>query len=197
MIIEEYFDNFPSLESEHLIFRAFTIKDASSIYAIRSNAKVMKYMDSNKHQNIEQSEKFINENFEIYKKREGIFWAITEKESEEFIGDFAFWKIDKKNHRGEIGYSLNPLYWGQGYMQEAMRKLLDFGFNKLNLHSVEANINPENKSSKNALLKMGFKKEAYFRENYFFDGKYLDSEVYCLLHSSNSCCTFSGTKKSK
>jgi ribosomal-protein-alanine N-acetyltransferase len=64
-----------------------------------------------------------------------------------------------------------------------MRILLKFGFRGLNLHSIEANINPQNENSKGVLEKIGFQKEAYFRENYYYKEKFLDSEIYCLLEN--------------
>ena len=69
-------------------------------------------------------------------------------------------------------------------MSEAMKAVLQFGFNDMNLHSVEANINPLNKKSKKILELNGFVKEAYFTENYYSNGKFLDSEIYCLVDKS-------------
>lgn len=183
MIDESYFDNFPQLESERLIFRQFKMSDALDIQFIRSNDEVMTYMDSKRHTSLQDSEKFVSTNIETYKKGEGIFWAIIEKSTNEFVGDFAYWKLDKTNCRGEIGYTLKPQFWGRGYMNETMLTLIDFGFRQFKLHSIEANINPNNSSSRKVLTKIGFKKEAYFRENYFFEGKFLDSEIYSLLES--------------
>lgn len=107
--------------------------------------------------------------------------GLIEKTSGKFIGDFAYWKIDNKNSRAEIGYALKPEFWGKGFMKEAMIQIINFGFNDLKLHSIEANINPGNENSRGILTKLGFKKEAYFRENYYFNGEYLDSEIYSLL----------------
>ncbi|BDD12022.1 N-acetyltransferase (plasmid) [Fulvitalea axinellae] len=181
MVNEYYFDNFPELESERLIFRRFSIDDAPDVFEIRSDDRVMRFMDSHKHRNVYDSEGFISKNFEIYKKGNGLFWAIVEKASGELVGDFAFWRIEKENRRAEIGYSMKPKFWGKGFMTEAMDRLLRFGFTDLNLHSVEAEINPENENSEKVLLRMGFKREAYFRENRFFDGWFLDSAIYSLL----------------
>ncbi len=50
----------------------------------------------------------------------GIFWAVIEKSTNKFIGDFAFFKIDKNHSRAEIGYTLKPKFWGKGLMKEAM-----------------------------------------------------------------------------
>ena len=165
MINKRYFKEFPVLKTDRLILRKFTLDDAKDVQAIRSDQKVMDHMDSKPHLTFEHSANFIKENLKTYSNEKGIFWAITEKVSGAFIGDFSFWRIDNQNFRAEIGYTLKPDYWGKD----------------LNLHSFEANINPENMNSRKILERTGFRKEAYFRENYYFDGRFLDSEIYCLL----------------
>jgi ribosomal-protein-alanine N-acetyltransferase len=62
-----------------------------------------------------------------------------------------------------------------------MKPVLDYGFNIMNLHSVEANVNPDNLASIKLLANNGFKREAYFKENYFYNGKFLDTMIYSLL----------------
>jgi len=120
----------------------------------------------------------------MYTQKRGMFWALIEISSQKFIGDFSFWKIDSKNSRAEIGYTLNPEFWGKGLMKEAMIKIINFGFDHLKLHSLEANINPENDNSRGILTNLGFLKEAYFKENYYFNGEFLDSEIYSLLEAN-------------
>lgn len=181
MLNLDFFDKFPELQSERLVFREFTREDAEEIQLIRSNKEVMRFLDNENHDSIEKSEEFISNNLSAYQNKKGLFWAIIEKSSGEFIGDFSFWRLDFKNHRAEIGYTLKPNYWGNGFMTETIECILDFGFNSFHLHSVEANINPANENSRKLLLKTGFQKEAYFRENYFFNGEYLDSEIYAIL----------------
>jgi ribosomal-protein-alanine N-acetyltransferase len=85
--------------------------------------------------------------------------------------------------RAEIGYAMKPEYWGNGYMYEALAKVINFGFNEFCLHSIEANVNPANASSIKLLEKLGFKKEAYFREDYLYNGKFLDTAIYSLLET--------------
>lgn len=184
MINDKYFTQFPEIESQRLIFRQFVVEqDAKEIFSIRSNNDVMLYMDADFHNTIEQSRTFIKNGMEKYNKKEGLFWAIMDKETKEFIGDFSFWRIDRKNVLAEIGYTLKPKFWGKGYMSETLSTLIEFGFDKLGIHSFVANINPVNNNSRKLLLKMGFQKEGYFRENYYYKGKFLDSEMYGLLKS--------------
>lgn len=183
MLKDLYFEEFPELESQRLILRQLNLTDASAVQAIRSDERVMVYMDQERHQSLQQSEESILEKLKMYKERTGMLWALIEKSTGTFIGDFALFNIDPKNSRAEIGYTLKPEFWRQGFMKEAMRSVFNFGFKDFHLHSLEANINPGNDNSRGLLLSMGFQKEAYFRENYFYNGEYLDSEIYSLLKS--------------
>ncbi|WP_019037319.1 GNAT family N-acetyltransferase [Psychroflexus tropicus] len=178
-----YFDESPALESQRLLLRQLKLSDAQDVQSIRSDERVMLYMDQERHQRVQQSEAFISEKLKKYQEKTGILWALIEKSTGTFIGDFAFFNLDHKNDRAEIGYTLKPEFWKQGLMKEAMRSVFNFGFKDLYLHSLEANINPANENSRGLLLRMGFQKEAYFRENYFYNGEYLDSEIYSLLKS--------------
>ncbi len=183
MINELYFKDFQILESDRLLLRKLELSDAPEVQLIRSDEKVMMYMDSKRQLTLQDSEHFISENLRMYEEKTGIFWAIIEKSTNRFLGDFALYKIDPKNSRAEIGYTLNPEFWGKRIMMEAMLSIFKFAFKDLSLHSLEANINPENNNSRAILTKMGFQKEAYFRENYYYNGIYLDSEIYSLLKS--------------
>ena len=180
MINNSCFIDFPILESKRLIFRQLNLDDVSAIQYIRSNKKVVAAMDSDFHKNVIDSQKFITKNINSYANKKGIFWAIIEKESNNFIGDFAFWNIINENHSAEIGYIVKPEFWKNGYINETLDRLIKFGFYNLNLQRLETVINPINKNTKEVLLKNGFNKEAYFKENRFYNGKYLDSEIYSL-----------------
>ena len=86
-------------------------------------------------------------------------------------------------NRAEIGYMINTKFQRQGLMQEAITATIDYAFDIMKLHSIKANVNTLNTNSVKILTKNKFKKEAHFRENYFYDGKFLDSIIYCLLQS--------------
>lgn len=183
IINEKVFKEFPFLESDRLIFRNFLWSDAQKLFEIRSNEKVMSYMDTAKHQTIQDAIGLISKINTSFSEKTGINWVIMEKSSEQFIGYFGFWRLMPEHCRAEIGYALSPEFWGKGYMTEAINTLIDFGFNKLKLHSIEANVNPDNINSIKLLEKAGFKREAYFHENYFFNDRYIDSAIYSLLEN--------------
>ncbi len=66
-------------------------------------------------------------------------------------------------------------------MQEALTEVLDYGFQVLKLHSVEGNVNPANDASIKLMERNGFAKEAYFKDHYFYNGKFMDTAIYSLL----------------
>ena len=111
----------------------------------------------------------------------GITWAITLQDVPQLIGTIGYWKLDKENYRSEIGYMIQPEFQGKGLMQEAMTTVIGYGFSTMKLHSIEANVNPANEASIKLLERNKFVQEAYFKENYYYDGRFLDSVIYSLL----------------
>ena len=90
----------------------------------------------------------------------------------------------KEHYRAEIGYLLSDAFQRRGIMQEAITAAINYGFNVMRLHSIEANVNPGNTASIMLLEKNKFMREAYFRENFYYNGKFMDSLVYSLLTSN-------------
>jgi ribosomal-protein-alanine N-acetyltransferase len=180
-VCKNIFKCFPELESERLLFKKITQVDEKNLFALRTNDNVLRFMDVTRFNSIDDATSMISSLEESYKQESGINWSIIEKQSNDFIGYFGFWRIITEHCRAEIGYALNPEYWGKGYMYETINRMVRFGFKEMNLHSIEANVNPLNERSKKTLERIGFKKEAYFRENYLFNGDFLDSVIYSLL----------------
>lgn len=183
IINQNVFNKFPNLQSERLIFREFKIDDAKDLFDIRSSKKTMEFMDTDLHNDISESEIFINSIRDSFVNKTGINWAIIEKASNKFIGYFGFWRMIPENCRAEIGYALKPEFWGKRLMKEAMEIFIPFGFKNIKLHSIEANVNPNNEASIKLLENLKFKKEAYFRENFLFDGNFYDSLIFSLLET--------------
>ncbi|MBK7381111.1 MAG: GNAT family N-acetyltransferase [Ignavibacteriales bacterium] len=182
-INDNVFNQFPNLETNNLFLENFTITVVNEIFKIRSDIRVMQYLDKDCHKTVEDSKKMINEIIQAYKDKSGINWIIRKKNTLEEIGYIGYWRLNRQGVRAEIGYALKPEYWRKGLMSEAMFKVIEFGFGEFGLHSIEGNVNPQNESSIKILEKFGFKKEAHFKEDYLYKGKYLDSAIYSLLET--------------
>lgn len=177
------FDPFPTLQTHRLVLRRIIEEDAPALYTLRSDLQVMKFIDRPMATSIYDALLLIGKIDESLIQNDGITWAISEKKNDRLIGTIGYWRLDKPNYRAEIGYMLMPGWQGKGLMQESISMVIKYGFEKMQLHSIEANVNPLNQLSKNILEKNGFVQEAYFKENYYYDGKFLDSLIYSLLNT--------------
>ena len=102
-------------------------------------------------------------------------------EVNDIIGTCGLRDFDFPNLRAEIGGELSVEYWGKNIALEAVSKIVEFGLDKLNLHTIEAKVNPENRGAIFLLEQIGFQKEAHFRDRIYFNGKFSDMAVYTLV----------------
>ena len=175
------FSPFPILQTQRLTLRHIDKSDAPDLFKLRSDKRVMQFIDRPMAESVQDALTLITKIEDSLLQNDGITWAISLKEDPKLIGTIGFWRLDKPNYRAEIGYMLMPEMQGKGIMQEAISTVIKFGFENLQLHSIEANVNPLNILSKKILEKNGFVQEAYFKENYYYDGKFLDSAIYSLV----------------
>jgi ribosomal-protein-alanine N-acetyltransferase len=181
-MLELDFFPFPEIKTERLLLRRMTDADTPEILFLRSDETVMKYIDREKTKSPEEALAFIQKVNSTIDNNECIMWAITLQENPNaLIGNISFWRILNQHYRAEIGYMLHPNFWNKGIMKEALLAAIAFGFSQMKLHSIEAHINPDNEASGKLLEKAGFVREAYFKEDFCFRGKFIDTAVYSLL----------------
>lgn len=181
--LELNFTPFPELKTERLVLRRILMEDAQALFEMRSDERVMQFLDRPRAKSIADAENLIRLIDHDIENNIGITWGVSLTGTSRLIGTMGFWNITKAHFRAEIGYLLHPDFQGKGLMIESAKKTIDFGFREMELHSIEANINPNNLRSAKMLEKCGFVKEAHFRENYYYDGKFLDSVIYSLLNN--------------
>ena len=175
------FTPFPELKSERLTFRKLTLEDAPEVLKLRGDKKIMEFIPRPLATTIDEALdhiKLINSKIE---ENVDINWAITEKGSDKCIGIIGFYRTQPENFRTELGYMIASDFWGKGYITEAVYVLLDFAFNTLNFHSIEAVIDSKHHASEKVLIKNGFRKEAHFIEDFFYNDKFNDTVKYGLL----------------
>lgn len=180
-MLQLFFDAFPALSSPRLALRSMQPGDAPALFELRSNAEVMKHLGRPLATTLDDAVMLIQSNLDLFANNEGIAWAITLKDDDTLVGTIGFWRIVKEHYRTEIGYLLHPGLHGKGIMQEAIQLAVDFIFAHTELHSIEANVDPANIASRRVLEKCGFVQEAYFKENFFWNGQFLDSVIYSLV----------------
>ena len=172
---------FPILESERLIFRQLKDSDAPEVFKLRSNPDNMKYIPRPLLKNEDEAVAMIHMMNAKIAENTDINWAVCIKNTDKIIGFMGFYRTQPENYRTEIGYMILPEYEGKGYVTEAVKTMLNYAFNSVGFHSVDAVIDPDNIGSEKVLLKNGFRKEAHFIENEYFEGKFWDSVHYGML----------------
>lgn len=159
------------LETARLILRPFSEKDVDSIFAMRSDADVMRFIrEPQKHRG--EAENWISLTSSRWKDEKIGFCAVIEKSSGKFVGWCGLWRL-KETDEVEVGYALIKDFRGLGYAVEASEALLIYGFEELNLKEIVAVARPENRASWRVMERLGM--------TYDYTGKFYDSD---LVHYS-------------
>ena len=150
------FTPFPELSTERLTLRQMNSGDENEIFILRSDKRVLEFIDIPKAETVADAAKFIDKINNLIANNESIMWAICLKSSPTLIGNICFWNIVKEKSAAEIGYSLLPHFQGKGIMQEAVIKVIEYGFQTLQLNSIVADLHPNNIKSIKLLERNGF-----------------------------------------
>jgi ribosomal-protein-alanine N-acetyltransferase len=151
--------SFPEIKTERLSLRKIEELDCDNILFLRSDVTVNKFIErpeNRKTRNKTDAIKFIKEINEAFDKNKSISWGITLKNNPKVIGTICLWNFSENKKTAEVGYDLDPEYQRIGIMNEALNSIIDFGFNKLKLDTIEAFTHKENENSKKLLAKNEF-----------------------------------------
>ncbi|MDF3126492.1 GNAT family N-acetyltransferase [Rheinheimera sp. 1928-s] len=172
---------YPVIETKRLVLRPLAISDSESLLSIFSDAEVMKYWNTPPWTSIQNAVDFINDSKDSMLCQASLTLGVYLKPTDELAGKCMLFNYDKESKRAEIGFGLSRACWGKGYIGEAGEALIQYGFNKLGLRRIEAEIDPDNLSSANALEKLGFSREGVLRQRWEINGVVSDSALYGRL----------------
>ncbi len=172
---------FPRLRTPRLALDIIERSDLPGVFRIYSDAEIMRFWSYAPWQSFEQAEAWYARIEGYHAEGDTLQFVIKRLPELEVIGVCTLFKIDSNNRRAEIGYALARDAWGQGYMHEALTALVDYGFNQLGLHRIEADIDPLNTQSAASLERLGFTEEGLLRERWYVNGQTSDSAMFGLL----------------
>jgi RimJ/RimL family protein N-acetyltransferase len=172
------------LRSERLLLRPIQLTDADAIFRYRSDSVTNKYQGWIP-KTIDDVSDFIMNRVSSNLNEPGTWFqfVIIFQESGELIGDAGLHFYDTENMQVEVGCTIENKYQQQGIATEALSEIVNYLFNKLNKHRVIASIDPRNTNSIKLVEKLGFSKEAHFKESILIDGVWVDDLIYGLLES--------------
>ncbi|MBQ7335289.1 MAG: GNAT family N-acetyltransferase [Clostridia bacterium] len=181
--IYRVFSHLPELATERLTLRKMMVLDTQDMYEYAARPEVTKYLTWQPHPDRD----FTREYLEYLGNRyaAGMFydWAIVYDEENKMIGTCGFTSFQCAHDSAEIGYVLNPEYWGKGLAAEAVRCVIKFGFERLGLHRIEARFIEGNDRSRHLMEKVGMTFEGIHREGMLVKGNYVNVGVCAILAS--------------
>lgn len=180
-MINKCFNPFPIIETKRLILRKIDFKDEKQLFELLSNPEVARFDYFYPIKSSTEAREFIEKYDEELAENEEITWGISLKESNKLIGLCCLGDFDDGARRAEIGYDIIQREWGKEYATEAVKVVINFGFNNINLNRIEATITPGNYASVRVLEKLGFIQEGIVRERDLIKGKLEDGIIMSIL----------------
>lgn len=171
----------PILETDRLLLRKLTMRDAQDIYAYSRDPVVAKHVLWDAHTSIYDSRGYLRFMLRKYRMGEPASWGIEWKATRQVIGTIGFMWIQHENASAEVGYSLSRQFWNKGIMTEALQEIIRYGFQSLNLNRIEAQHETDNPASGAVMRKCGMVKEGTLRQRLLNKGKFVDVDLYAIL----------------
>jgi [ribosomal protein S5]-alanine N-acetyltransferase len=183
MSVEKYPTQFPVLESERILLRRLSIDDLDDVFEYGSDPGVTPFVIFETHKTKDDSLFFIKFASDEFEKRKSIIWAIELKAENKMIGTIDLRNYNSVHQCGEIGYVIGREYWSKGLVTEAMKAVIHYGFDELQLNRIEAHCEHENTGSWRVMEKCGMKYEGTLREKIFLKNRLRSMKMYSILKS--------------
>lgn len=170
------------IQTKRLIIRNLKKTDAKAMYAYAKKPHIGPMAGWDPHTSLLETKKIL-----AWMIKPNDVYAITLKTSDDMIGTIGLHERDHRfKHKKvlEIGYVLNDLYWGKGYMPEAVEAIIQYGFDTLKLDGINVGHKPSNTQSERVIIKCGFKhthfetREAYASQSYIVKMYHIGREDY-------------------
>jgi ribosomal-protein-alanine N-acetyltransferase len=145
----------PTLHTERLLLRPITADDAGALHEIFSDAESMRFWDRPPTRDLAETRTRLNWSLTSPPDGHAMF-AIVRHADGKMIGIVNYFARQPWNQRLEIGYMAHRSVWRTGVMSEALPPFLDYCFDGLQSHRIEATIEPDNAASRGIAASMGF-----------------------------------------
>ena len=172
---------FPTLETQRLVLRRLTPRDAEGILSLYSQDEVVRFIALEALQTTQQAAALIDRYDRLVANSSGIRWGIFTREDGRLIGTCGYHDWDQRRCLAEISFELLPGFHDQEDLQAALQAVLAYGFEQMSLRRVESLVDLADTHTQNMLSSLGFHMEGILREHDFIKGQFLDDILYSLL----------------
>lgn len=177
------FMGFPELETNRLNLVQVREEHTESFFEIMSKDEVTKYYGMNSLRSIEDARKIVEAFQSTYESKRGIRWGIVLKDTGDFVGTLGLNNLSTYSKKAEIGFELHPSHWNNGITSEAVKEVLRYSFEYLELIRIGAVTYPQNEPSIQLLERLGFTKEGLLRGYLYQNNQSHDAFIFSLLRT--------------
>ena len=171
------------IETVRMLLRPLVEADVDDLWPLVSNPEIPKQMSWEAHKTREETHEWVLRQAEARARGTGVVWGL-EREHHVVgcigLGAIAWQDRAWRRDHAELGYWLAPPLWGQGFMTEAVRGVIAFGFDDLGLHKIETQCLAENAASRRVIEKSGFRFVGRREEDVWRDEKWHAQLLYEL-----------------
>jgi [ribosomal protein S5]-alanine N-acetyltransferase len=171
----------PVLTSSQVTLRQLRASDAPSLCALLTTEEVSRFI-SPPPTTVDGFERFIA--WTLRQRQAGTYacFAVTVDSTDTAIGIFQLRELEPGFGTAEWGFAIGSAYWGSGVFQEGAELMVDFAFEVVGVHRLEARAAVKNGRGNGALRKIGAVQEGLLRKSFLKDGEYLDQALWTILH---------------
>jgi ribosomal-protein-alanine N-acetyltransferase len=170
---------FPVFKTGRLLLRQFKEPDLKNVFLGLSNLDVIRYYGVH-FKTLEETKKQIEWFAELEKEKTGIWWAVCSSDNSIFYGAVGLYFLNNELKKAELGFWLMPEFWGQGIITESALLAIEYGFKKMHLKRIEAEVETENRMSKRVMEKLQFIHKDTKKDCEIKNGKYISLDVFLL-----------------
>ena len=175
------------IETSRLVLRKFRMNDWEDMLNHWAYDEKVQHMYGEPTYTTKEEVKGLLEKYiSNYEKEHTYRWAVVEASSGVCIGQIAFFEVNPKHHFAEFEYCIGRQFQNNGYITEATKAVIDYGFKEIDLNRIVISHRSDNLPSKRVIEKCGFEFEGNFRKAFNMNGEYVDRLFYALLKENNS-----------
>ena len=170
----------PTLRGRQVVLRELCASDAASLFALLTTEEVSRFI-SPPPTTVEGFERFIG--WTLRQRTAGTYacFAVTVAGFDTAVGIFQVRSLEPGFGTAEWGFAIGSDFWGTSVFQEGAALVLDFAFDTIGVHRLEARAAVKNGRGNGALQKLGAVQECRLRQSFQKNGEYLDQVLYAML----------------
>ena len=184
--LDPLFDVFPVLRTERCVLRRLVVEDAPALFSMLSDSELARFTPRKPLQRLGDAVDLIRSVGLDFATRRAVRWGVCLSEDGPIVATVGLHEWDRFHRHVSIGFDVSRDHWGKGLGHEIVSAVVQFAFDHLYAHRVEAYVMRGNQNSERLLDSVGFQKEGELAQRMYKDGHQYDVMVYAQLESTDS-----------